>query len=342
MARRKGKDEDRLSCTFVFDGTLQSGVRGSLIIELIKYLLYERQQIPLPVDYVKQELKKLSESQLETGQQNGSRKPRCRQLNKLEVKRATNTVKNLEELSSHVLQVFELCPEIQKVLLMFGGTSVSPKESYLVNLPDINPEAEGLPLKTCVRSLYRQLVSQDIMGNSKRIGPTSLRVLLHAPRESGVEWFLPKPTFRVPKRGKQIVLNLCGKHSNTYSQNITKDEYEIEISGIEPLECSNTSVCLEEGSEDHLSFFSNKWAHDSPNSYSSQSQDSLSTMGINSTDTIIQSVVNMQFNDVINESIDDHLITLKEEQYVWFQAPLLVKGYKDRSSRQASMTDGLI
>ncbi|XP_033735995.1 MAD2L1-binding protein-like [Pecten maximus] len=342
MAKRKGKEEDRLSCTFVFDGTLHSRVRGSLVIELIKYLLYERQQIPLPIDYVKQELKKLSESRPENDQQNGTRKPKSRQLNKLEMKRATNTVKNLDELSLHVLQVFEVCPEIHQVLLMFGGTSVSPKESYLVNLPGINPEAEGLPLKTCVRSLYRQLVSQDIMGSSKQIGPTCLRVLLHAPRDSGVEWFLPKPTFRVPMRGKQYVLNISGKHSPSYSQNITKDEYEIEISGIEPLECSNMSIPLEDGIDDTLSFFSNKWLHDSTDSYNNQSEDSVLTNGTPSTDVITQSVENMQFNDDLGQSADEQLFTSKEEQYMWFQAPLVVKGYKDRTSRQASMTDGLM
>ncbi|XP_021354991.1 MAD2L1-binding protein-like [Mizuhopecten yessoensis] len=341
MARRKEREQDRLSCTFVFDGTLQSRVRGTLVIELIKYLLYERQQIPLPIDYVKQELKRISESQL-GNEQNGGRKPKSRQLNKLEIKRATNTLKNFDELSSHVLQVFEICPEIHQALLMFGGTSVSPKESYLVNLPGINPEAEGLPLKTCVRSLYRQLISQDIVGGSKPIGTTCLRVLLHAPREAGVEWFLPKPAFRVPMRGKQYVMNFCGKHSNSYGHNITRDEYEIEISGIEPLECSNVSVPLEDENEEDLSFLSNKWLHNSTDGYNNQSQDSLTPKDTNSTDTLVESVVNMQFNDVIDESADERVFTLNKEQYMWFQAPLVVKGYRDRTSRQASMTDGLM
>ncbi|XP_069117962.1 MAD2L1-binding protein-like [Argopecten irradians] len=340
MAKRKGKDDDMLSCTFVFDGTLQSRVRGSLVIELIKYLLYERQQIPLPVDYVKQELKKLSESNSENDQQNGAKKIKTRQLNKLELKRATNTVKNLDELSSRVLQVFEVCPEIQQVVLMFGGTSVSPKESYLVNLPGINPEAEGLALKTCVKSLYRQLVSQDIMGSSKQIGPTCLRVLLRAPRESGIEWFLPKPTFRVPTRGKKYVMNICGKHThNHYSHNITKDEYEIEISGIEPLECSGMSAAQDDGADNTLSSFSTKWLHDSTDSYNNQSKESV--LMSCTTDMITQSVENMQFNDVTIDQ-DEAVFMLNEEQYMWFQAPLVVKGYKDRTSRQASMTDGLM
>ncbi|CAL1533644.1 unnamed protein product, partial [Lymnaea stagnalis] len=37
----------------VFDGALMSNTRASLVIELIKYFLYERQQIPLPLDQLK-------------------------------------------------------------------------------------------------------------------------------------------------------------------------------------------------------------------------------------------------------------------------------------------------
>ena len=41
---------------FVFDGGLQSYTRASLINEVIKYLLYERNQIPLHFDILKQQM----------------------------------------------------------------------------------------------------------------------------------------------------------------------------------------------------------------------------------------------------------------------------------------------
>lgn len=40
---------------FIFDGGLNSHTRASLVIELIKYLLYERNQIPLHFDGLKQQ-----------------------------------------------------------------------------------------------------------------------------------------------------------------------------------------------------------------------------------------------------------------------------------------------
>ena len=41
---------------FVFDGGLQSETRAGLINEVIKYLLYERNQIPLHFDILKQQM----------------------------------------------------------------------------------------------------------------------------------------------------------------------------------------------------------------------------------------------------------------------------------------------
>ena len=37
----------------VFDGALLSTTRASLVTELLQYFLYERQQIPLPVDQLR-------------------------------------------------------------------------------------------------------------------------------------------------------------------------------------------------------------------------------------------------------------------------------------------------
>lgn len=44
------------SFSVTFDGGLQSCVRANLISELLKYILYERQQIPLPFEQVKRDV----------------------------------------------------------------------------------------------------------------------------------------------------------------------------------------------------------------------------------------------------------------------------------------------
>lgn len=50
VSKKTTQKMKQFSYDIVFDGALLSTTRGSLVIELIKYFLYERQQIPLPVD----------------------------------------------------------------------------------------------------------------------------------------------------------------------------------------------------------------------------------------------------------------------------------------------------
>ena len=47
---------DEISCSVEFDGLIESSVRGKLIAEVLKYLVYQRQQIPQPYDQIKTEL----------------------------------------------------------------------------------------------------------------------------------------------------------------------------------------------------------------------------------------------------------------------------------------------
>ena len=54
---RKYKKQKIFSFSFNFDGGLESCVRADLTNELLKYILYERQQIPFPFDQIKRELK---------------------------------------------------------------------------------------------------------------------------------------------------------------------------------------------------------------------------------------------------------------------------------------------
>ena len=53
----KFKKQNIFSFSFNFDGGLQSCVRADLTNELVKYCLYERQQIPFPFDQIKLEVK---------------------------------------------------------------------------------------------------------------------------------------------------------------------------------------------------------------------------------------------------------------------------------------------
>ncbi len=51
------------NCDIFLDGGLASNVKAALVKELIKYFMYERQQIPVPFDHLK---RNAQEESLET------------------------------------------------------------------------------------------------------------------------------------------------------------------------------------------------------------------------------------------------------------------------------------
>lgn len=53
MATSRSCFSRSLTCKISFDGILQPDVRSFLVVEIIKYFLYQREQIPLPFDQFK-------------------------------------------------------------------------------------------------------------------------------------------------------------------------------------------------------------------------------------------------------------------------------------------------
>ena len=156
----------------------------------------------------------------------------------MELKRAIKAIGNLQQIFKHILCVFELCPEIKQVMLILGGTTISPKESYLINLPPSNPEADNLSLKSSTRTLFRQLIMQDILGGRKSISPTSLTILVNAPRTMEMLWFLPKSAFKMPIRGEKYIIDLIDHCACAPNEHSMMGDHVIDVSGVEPLESS--------------------------------------------------------------------------------------------------------
>ncbi|XP_052770088.1 MAD2L1-binding protein-like [Mya arenaria] len=218
-----------VSIPVTFEGGLESRVRAEIINELFKYILYERQQIPLPFDQIKRELK---QSML----QSSNPKKQSSQT-----KKAANLVPKIEESMKNIIEAFEICPEIKRVMFTIGATTVSPKEVYVVELPPLNPEAENLPGKVCLRTLFRQLIMQDPLGRVKQISVSSISVLLYGPRHSNLSWFLPKPAYKIPVRGSKFEFQLTNDVGQG-SHDLSKDFSIIELSGFEPFNISTNDI----------------------------------------------------------------------------------------------------
>ncbi len=59
MANRnsQGREVENRTVTVGFDGILQTSVRAKLVTNFMKYILYHRQQIPLPLDELQRDEK---------------------------------------------------------------------------------------------------------------------------------------------------------------------------------------------------------------------------------------------------------------------------------------------
>ena len=216
---------------------------------------------------------------------------------------------------------------------------ISPKETYLVNLPPNCPDAEPPADRSYVKHLYRQLITQDMLGHVKSIAPTSMTVLVLAPRDCGIEWFLPKPAFKVPQKSKQFEFNISCKQSSSSSHNLTQADEEFNISGIEPLsvvdisasELSGSSVLhIDEGEEEEVvehastdsvstsscSYFSRHLAGSERHPSTECPQQDRSASNMSNRSAVLLST------DSGFDSVDLDMI--------WFQSPVVVKGYRNK------------
>ncbi|KAL5008180.1 hypothetical protein ScPMuIL_013761 [Solemya velum] len=303
---------------FVLDGGLLSSVRSSLVTELLKYLMYERQQIPLPYENIRHELERACGSaETESEPEEFSRKNMKRSgfYSNLELKRSTDVVKNVEEIASKLQQSFEVCPEIHQVLLLFGGTLVSPKESYLLNLPPLQTGADSLSLKTCRKSIFRKLIMQDVLGRMDSVSPTNLILLVKAPRECDLKWFLPKPSYKVPKRGKHFTFNFVCKSSDEDGMDLSQAEEYLDMSGIAPFESIDANMSV---SNDTI-------------------MDDIVHGNLHNSHSIYDKTESPR-NNGVSKHYSSEMIPGQngEQEFIWFQSPIVIKGYRDTSSKEAS------
>ena len=150
-------------------------------------------------------------------------------------------VSSLDQLLSDVLEAFAVCPEIQQALILLGSSPVTPKESYIIKLPGICPEADNISLKSSKQALFRHLVAEQVLSSDAALGPTSMYVILRAPQSASLSGFLPKTSFKLPVRGYSLTLNMFCNQPSFCSQDLTLDDDTVEISGIEPLEQSSVT-----------------------------------------------------------------------------------------------------
>ncbi|XP_003702673.1 MAD2L1-binding protein [Megachile rotundata] len=169
-----------------FDEPLTSNNCVKLVTELLKYILYQKQQIPFTYD-------SLSQLQVKNTDRNST-----------SIKTLLNSLKNTtEQLDSQ----FHLSGcKIKEIAILIGATIVSPRLHIRVEFPpDVLSSQEHLeckhaprkPLLNLMRSILECSEFQDAL--TTPLNPTNTFVLIQKSDSNAVsEFFLPKPQYMPP------------------------------------------------------------------------------------------------------------------------------------------------
>ncbi|XP_062981689.1 MAD2L1-binding protein [Elgaria multicarinata webbii] len=218
------------SVSVVFPGSVTREGCLRFTCELLKHVLYQRQQLPLPYEqlacfYRKQLPRPPGQSE------DVVRKvyPKDQVSNN---KKCQQVLNDLEGVFQHLEIMFSLTL-VPRVLILLGGTAVSPKEFYEINLQGVSLSGakESLQTAACVRKLFHSLFLADVFSELQAVPSMGAIVMVQGHRNCGIDWFRPKLNYKVPTRGRKLTVNLsCGRDNNatlsTYQEmNSAWDDY---------------------------------------------------------------------------------------------------------------------
>jgi len=180
--------------SFVLDGVGAC----KFLVELIKYVLYIRNQLPCLYDQLRTDVNTWQKDNAPSSEGGGKKRKRLSGTEK----KAIKLVAQAEELFNSIREAIE-SREIRVVSIIFGSTTISAKEIYKIYLPKYYQQTQHAPEKTVaqnVRKMLRELISASCFPD-KELGPMKLIVAFQATRNDdetpGVAGFLPKQALKL-------------------------------------------------------------------------------------------------------------------------------------------------
>ncbi|KAG7512751.1 MAD2L1-binding protein [Solea senegalensis] len=189
----------------VFPGTVTQEGCCRFVSEILKCILYQRQQLPMTYDQLLYSQQKRQSSVQDKDTVNR----RLVQSADMDGRKCQQTLQDLEEVLQQLEVLFSLS-RVPRVLFLMGGSLVLPKELYEINMEALVLAGgdQCLRVSSCLRQLFRTLFVADLLSDTRpvRLMPTTVLVLAH--RDCGVGWFRPKLQFKVPACVKKQIIAL--------------------------------------------------------------------------------------------------------------------------------------
>ncbi|XP_030354634.1 MAD2L1-binding protein [Strigops habroptila] len=188
------------SVSVVFPGAVSRESCCRFACELLKHVLHQRHQLPLPYEQLAYFCRRAAKGG------DVIKKPVSMDLAS---KKCQQVLMELEGVLQHLEVMFRLTL-VPRVLILLGGNVMSPKELYELNLEGIleGSAEESLKTASCVRKLFHSLFVADVFSELKALPAMGTVVMLQGHRDCGVDWFRPKLNYKVPTRGRKLTVNL--------------------------------------------------------------------------------------------------------------------------------------
>lgn len=202
----------------VFPGPVSREGCCRFTCELLKHIMYQRQQLPLPYEQLKHFYRKPSPQAEDVVR----KKPRT--AAEASSRKCQQALAELESVFSHLEGLFARTL-VPRVLILLGGSALSPKEFYELDLSRLAPYSVDQSLNTaaCLRRLFRAIFLADAFSELQAPPLMGTIVMAQGHRDCGEDWFRPKLNYRVPSRGHKLTVSLsCGRPSDP---TVASDDY---------------------------------------------------------------------------------------------------------------------
>ncbi|XP_065152501.1 MAD2L1-binding protein [Paramisgurnus dabryanus] len=202
---RRAKEEGQVS--IVFPGRITQDGCCRFVCELLKCVLYQRQQLPMTYDQL---------VFLQKQQHNATQSERVvnhrpvKNSGGMDWRRCQRTLQELDEVLAHLEALYSLS-QVPRVLFMLGGSTIVPTELYEVNMEAVAVGAGENSLRTsaCLRQVFRTLFVADLLSDVKSVRLMNTTVMALGHRDCGVTGLKPKLDFRVPTKVKRQVISIA-------------------------------------------------------------------------------------------------------------------------------------
>ncbi|KAG4067272.1 hypothetical protein HA402_000263 [Bradysia odoriphaga] len=183
---------------------------GIILRTVIEFLAFYKKQIPFPYDMFKLMTGKIRKQISNDSSSDDWLQMQIERQQALAIETFDNLNVMLESITNQLEKM-----ELNQAVILFGATSLTPKEAFLINIPPITKNHHYINHQESIQRIARTitmsiLTSQKFYEIESKLATTNMFVLLKpkvAPSKTDDSFQLTED-FRLPRSCKTVILNL--------------------------------------------------------------------------------------------------------------------------------------